>query len=300
MIIQLPPREHLSAAELHGTTRLFTGGPAVQRAAVVLKAAFTLHPDGTGTMQPEADSSGAHHLVAYADAGAEIDGIFAVDYEADIALNKARSDVVVAGWLAPPGSPAGMEADVLIDGATWFTRRASAPGEVPAQDDGASNLLGWLGRSLLPRAVASPAVDPTSSVLPVDYDPSFNNFHHRSGEVPGHPAYGTPGGRNEAPVPSGALVSCRQWRNGAASDTVQYDFRLPETPAYTAQLRAYCGHGPDKARHWKVAGRVALSCDTLIAYPSEDRMVLLWRASWDPELEPAEHWRMIQILEGSS
>ncbi|GAA1865366.1 hypothetical protein GCM10009715_10650 [Paeniglutamicibacter psychrophenolicus] len=297
MIIQLPARNHLAAAELAGTLRRTQGAAERVRGVLVLKAAYDLLSGASGSNIPVPAATGEAAAIAYADLPATAAGTFEAAYEADIAPEKARSDIVVAGWVLHSADGTGVEGDVEVNGVTWMQRRVADETVVPAPGDARRNLFGWLPRSTAPRALQDLGGD-ADSPLPAAYHARFNNFSHRAGES-GPPVYATPGDHNTIPLPAGALVTVRQQTHGDAGSVREYAFLLPDSLQYTVRLRAYCGHGPDAARHWKVAGLVPLQCDTLIVRPQQRRMLLLWRAEWDPETEPAANWRMLQVLEGS-
>jgi hypothetical protein len=297
MIVQLPAAPHLAAASLTGWTRRVPGAAAVLRGAVVLKAAFDLAPDpqaGAGApliMVPATDPARA--AIMFSDKGAPItDGNgdvigFDLRYEADTALEKARTDIVVEKWLDDD-----LGGCVLIDGAIWMQRMN---GLNPASGhDAARNLFGWMSKSEEPRQIKTPQTAGTA--LPAAYDARFNNVYRRS------TGFNTPEDRNTAPLPAGGTVRiCR--RHNCGDDTSPFTFRLPANLSYTARLRAYCGHGPDTARFWRIAADIPLVPDTLIAEPgpadaSGPRATVLWRANWDYTSESPDTWRLIQVLPG--
>lgn len=293
MIIQLPRLNHLAAAVAAGPVRR----AQPPRYAVVLKGSYRLaHPDGTGTRPMLPAATAQHAAIAYAD---EPEGGEATGYQADLALRKERCDIVVAGWLAgPPAGAPGMEGDIALGAQTWFSRATLDAGAVPEDLDAVRNLFGWQPRTAPPRLI-EPRPGNTDPLLPAGYTAQFENAYRRSGTPPGSPQFTTPADRNTGSLPAATEVRLRQWRHGTPGDAVQYRLRSPAALGFSAQLRAWCGHGPDQARHWRLVDRLALRCDTLVIYPQHHRAVVLWRADWDAQLVPLAHWRLVQITEGS-
>lgn len=300
MRIELPDTQPFAAMLLQGTGRV--GGMEVPRATILVKAAYDLVEDGgLRVMVPVADPD--RRDIVLADLGTTRTGsgigdhdddpdtppedmemtFFDVTYEADVALEKARTDIVVAGHVdaVPP------EGLVLVAGETWL-RRDGAPTD---SSDLAGNLFGWMPRLETGRAIAvADDFEPdfaNGPVLPPAYGPAFNNFYRRS------PGFSTPGSRNTAPLPPGAVVSVHQRLD--QSDT-PYRATLPET-ALTARYRVYCGHGPDTPRHWRIGSIGTLNADTLILRPDANAAQILWRASWNWLAEDPAGYRSIQIME---
>ncbi|MCW4464560.1 hypothetical protein OK351_03440 [Glutamicibacter sp. MNS18] len=292
MIIQLPNQPHLAAS--------LAAGP-VQRGqaphyALILKGAYQLPAaDGDGIRQMVPAPDPAHAAITFADEAGTVHG---TGYQSDMALRKARCDISIAGWLDTPAAGSrGMEGSLSVASRVWFTRRTADTTAPPDDPDAVRNLFGWQPRTLPPRAI-TPAPPDDDPVLPAHYTAGFENSHRRT--APSHsPHFRTPGNNNTADLPAGSLIDIRQWRHGNETEAASYRLRSPHALLYTAQLRAWCGHGPDKARHWTVVTQCPLRCDTLAVYPAAHRAVLLWRCDWDSTLVPAAHWRKVQVLEGS-
>ena len=300
MRIELPDTQPFAAMLLRGTGR--AGGAEVPLATILVKAAYDLVEEGgLRVMVPVVDPDRRDIVVA--DMGTTRTGpgigdhdddpdtppdamemtFLDVTYEADVALEKARTDIVVAGHVdaVPP------EGLVLVAGEVWL-RRDGAPTD---STDLAGNLFGWMPR-LEPGRAITIADDFTPDfangpVLPPAYDPAFNNVYRRS------PGFSTPGDRNTAPLPPGATVSVH--RRLDQSDA-PYRVALPDT-ALTARYRVHCGHGPDTPRHWRIGSIGTLNADTLILRPDANAAEILWRASWDWLAEDPAAYRSIQITE---
>lgn len=292
MIVQLPPARHLAAAALTGLTRRETDPVSVLRGAVVVKAALDLvTPPGADPGAPRAAVPGrAVAAIEYADDGCKIvdpdepdqekkeKGIgFDLRYEADTALEKQWTDIVVAKWIQEHRGGC-----VRVNGVVWRRRQRG----LPAERDTERNLFGWLSKTEAPRCLEDSG-DPVKDELPAGYDPSFHNFSRR-----GH-GFSTAGDRHKAPLPSHGTVAI--FTNYAGRGDPSYAFVLPDL-ALTARLRAYCGHGYDRAAYWRIAGSVPLRADTLIVHPEQDRAIVVWRGSWPHDLVPHGAWRMVQIL----
>ena len=300
MRIELPDTQPFAAMLLRGTGR--AGGAEVPLATILVKAAYDLVEEGgLRVMVPVVDPDRRDIVVA--DMGTTRTGpgigdhdddpdtppdamemtFLDVTYEADVALEKARTDIVVAGHVdaVPP------EGLVLVAGEVWL-RRDGAPTD---SADLAGNLFGWMPRLEPGRAITIAddfAPDFTNGpVLPPAYDPAFNNVYRRT------PGFSTPGDRNTAPLPPGATVSVH--RRLDQSDA-PYRVALPDT-ALTARYRVHCGHGPDTPRHWRIGSIGTLNADTLILRPDANAAEILWRASWDWLAEDPAAYRSIQITE---
>ncbi|NAZ14728.1 hypothetical protein GT020_01415 [Glutamicibacter soli] len=291
MIITLPStspaQHHLSAALACG--KIQRG--ATDRLALILKAAYDLGQPQAGDIHP-ALPAGSPEPVAESD---ETAAGFGTGAQCELSLRKQRSDVIVAGWLSDLAAPVhGIEGHVRVAEQDWLTRRTPDEAQVPADGDAQRNLFGWQPRNLAPRRLAPnpPEDDP---LLPANYTADFENSYRRSATGP---VFDAPADRNAGPVPASTVIELAQWVHGHPTEAISYRLRTPAVPGYTAQLRAWCGHGPDTARHWSVAGRIALRCDTLVVHPARHRAVLLWRGDWDRELVTPAHWRAVQILEG--
>jgi hypothetical protein len=281
VIVAPPRRSRLDAVCLTGWTRPTLADTPVLSGVVVVKAAYRLVATGAGPRRTEPVAT----AVAFADEQVirDLEGTvvgFEPVREADTALEKERTDVVVEGHVA--GFSGGT---VRVDGEDWMVR--DGPGVT--SPDTARNLFGWLARGEEPRAVGDEdtALLPGSN-LPETYHAGINNVHRRGGP------FRTPGDRNRAPLPSGATVEIFT-TPGPTGDA--YAFTLPDL-TLSARLRAYCGHGSDEAPYWRIVATLPLVPDTLVVAPDEDRATVLWRARWDHALQPADRWRAVQILAG--
>jgi hypothetical protein len=294
VIVQLPPAPHLAAASLTGLTRRDTDPGSVLRGAVVVKAAFDLEtrPGAAPGAPRAAVPRRAATAIEYADDGSKIvdpderdlekkeQGIgFDLRYEADTALEKLWTDIVVAGWMQEEYGGC-----VRVNGVVWRKRQSG----LPAERDTERNLFGWLSKTEAPRCLKKSG-DSVKGELPTNYDPGFSNFSRR-----GH-GFSSAGDHHKAPLPSYGTVAI--FATYAGRGDPSYAFILPDL-ALTARLRAYCGHGYDRAAYWRIVGTVPLRADTLIVYPDQDRATVLWRASWDHDLVAPETWRLVQILPG--
>ncbi len=284
MIVQVPDDQAYGAAVLTGWTRATQGGTARESGAVVVKAAYDLVAAAGGSRQMVLAGDPERAAIAYADEEATFgpDGkLIAFDpvREADTAMEKARTDIVVARHVA--GATGGA---VRIDGDVWIRRTDKPAG---AGDDVDTNLFGWLPRGENPRAIKDdPPFDKDIDVLPAQYWAGVNNFHRRGG------AFSTPGGHIGASLPSGGAVEIFQTAD--QSDTA-YAFTLPDLQL-VVRLRVYCGHGADEAPHWRIAQAIAMDPDTLIVAPDIGQATILWRANWPWAIEPADTYRKLQVL----
>lgn len=199
--------------------------------------------------------------------------IFDQTYEADIALVKARTDIVVRGFLSAPSAGA-----VVVDTDIWLRRTLGTP----AGPDTNRNLFGWQGRS------ESPRWDVDDGHIEEKSTARFSNVYRRG------TGFSTPGHRNTALLPSQARIDVH--KSTDLSDT-PYSFILPRLD-YDARYRVYCGHGPDEAPYWRIGAIGAMRPDTLIVEPDADTAIILWRASWAPDAEPEDSYRAVQILKG--
>jgi hypothetical protein len=280
VIVTLPPATtHLAAISLTGWTRRAGDGGPVLRGALVLKGRFSLDAPAGDPGAPLVATPAAAPELVLADRGSVVTGGYDLVYEADIALEKEHADVVVQGWRSTVGGCVG------IAGANWLSRPADTA--LTADPDTARNLFGWLSRTHPDRAV--PVVPKVP--LPDAYRPRFNHFS-RNGAGFTRPA-------TTAQLPAGATVTVSRTPCGTP-DPSPFTFRLPASLAHTARLRAYCGHGPDKAPRWRIVGEVALIPDSLIVAPAERAATVLWRASWRHDLVPDEQWRAVDVLAGGN
>lgn len=293
MIITLPRSDraqtHLSAALACGPVQR----DALHRVALVLKAAYALGDPDPAAVRP-AQPAGSAEPIAVAD---EEPAGFGTGAQGELALRKDRCDTVVAGWLANPEAPAiGMEGQLKVDGIQWLTRTTPDATQIPGEGDAARNLFGWQPRELAPRRITpDPGIgDPK---LPGTYTAAYENVYRRSTLGP---TFATPGDRNTGALPGGAVIEVAQWRHGNQANALTYKLRTPALPGYVAQLRAWCGHGPDESRRWRLVDRIELRCDTLIVRPLLHQAVLIWRCDWNRELVTPAHWRAIQVLEAGA
>lgn len=295
MIITLPPQPHLAATLAAGP---MAPAPNHQgRYALILKGAYLLaEPEDTGIRALIPDPDPTHAAIGFADDPG-------TGQQSDLALGKEYCDIAVAGWLRTPAANSrGMHGHIRVNTHSWFTRSVTAATELPGDADAAAHLFGWQPRSAPPRALNTDE-NSEETTLPADYTLGFENFHRRSpNPTPaGHsPIFDAETARLRGAVPAGSEISISQWEHAAPGELEQLRVRTPATLALTAQLRAWCGHGPDRARHWKIVDRLSLRCDTLIIYPAAQRAALLWRCAWDAQLVPPPHWRKVQVLEGSA
>lgn len=268
----------ISALVLQGLTQDETGDTEQQRGALVIKAAYDLIGSGVREMVP-VDDPGRSGIVVQ-DQGTEFqeDGktAFDVSYEADVALEKDRTDLVVEKHAASQGA-------VAVDGDIWLQRDVAS-----TERDLGRNLFGWMPRADVDRRFTDEEEFTPSEGdrLPSGYSAFFNNFYRRS------EGFSTPDDRNEAPLPLGAEVAIHQTTD--LTDTA-YRFRLPDV-SMTARLRRYCGHGPDRPTHWRLVSLSPPSPDTLIVNPEQHQALILWRLSWAWTAFDADN-RTLQILE---
>lgn len=191
---------------------------------------------------------------------------FDVTYEADVALAKNRTDIVVAGFVTATDAGA-----VVVNGTTWLRRTPPPTGDA----DSARNLFGFQPRTAPPRVSA------------LGNSADFANFHRRGD------GFSAPG--NGGPLPSGGLVEIYQ--DSDTSGDPDYAFGLPDL-SHSARLRVYCGHGPDVAPHWRIVPLADPRPDTLIVHPAANRAEILWRTDFAADLAPADTYRKIQIRQG--
>jgi hypothetical protein len=252
------------------------------RGVVVLKAAYNLVPNGAEPLQPQLAAGKAPHAIRMADQGVpKVENGktvgFTLQVEADIALEKDRSDIVVEGWVV-----ADQGGTLQVNGVTWMTRAAGAP----VVGDAGQHLFGWHGRNEDKRALGATGWTPTlpADLLPPDYTARFNNFHRRSPGFSGVIA--------NTPLPKGGTV---QIHRKADQSDVPYRFFLP-TEAFSARLRTCSGHCPDRPTRWAIADVVPLVPDTLIINPAANRASVIWRGGWDWAQYPTDSYRAVEIL----
>jgi hypothetical protein len=279
MITLLPEPGTYGAAVVTG---LVNTAAEQMRGVVVLKATYDLTGDGTVPRRPVLAPGKGPHEIRMTDAGlpiivqnAVVD--FTLHAEADVALEKARTDIVVEGWVT-----FGHGGTVRVNGALWLSRSAIAPLLGDAND----HLFGWHGRGEDGRALTDDAWQktPPADLLPPQYTPLFNNFYRRS------LGFQAPG--NTVPLPSGAGVAIHKRED---ETDAAYAFNLP-TDRFTARVRTFCGDCPDKPNRWCIAESFALSPDTLIVKPAANRATVIWRGGWDWARHPVDSYRAVEIL----
>lgn len=242
-------------------------------------------PDSFGLKPPASDDEnpipfftldGSEFILSAVASNLEQSLIFDLTYEADIALVKESTDIVVRGFVAIPSD----DGAVAIDTEIWLQRDSSTP----ADRDTNRNLFGWQGRSESPRRewIGGP-IEHNSTA-------KFSNVYRRS------IGFSTPDNRNAEPLPSQAQIDVHRLSNG--SDTT-YSFILPRLD-YDARYRVYCGHGPDEAPYWRIGAIGPMRPDTLIVEPDADTAIILWRAGWAADAEPEDSYRAVQILKGQA
>jgi hypothetical protein len=287
---------------LSGRTVNQTGGTETMTGTVVLKAAYDLIDQGASPRFMNRVAVVQRHAIIFQDSGSDVidtqgtadptdDKVvgFNVTREADIALQKARADIVVKGW-----GEAGAEGEINIDGANWFNRAATATSVYP---DVTANLFGWHSRTEDGRKTNTPDtfkpdfISPVSDTLPPQYGPLFNNVFRRSA---GFTAIAAGSAKS---LPSGKPVIITKTKN---STTKTCRLNLPDL-AMKARLRAWCGDCPDKPERWCIKGTIALVPDTLIVDPVANQAEILWRGLFDwngPDGKPVA-WRLAQVMEGA-
>lgn len=313
MNIQLPDPKSYGGAVLSGWTVEAENGPETLSGAVIVKAAYDITgaPNATGSMVRSTDSS--RFAIAFEDIGTktidtknnsdpedDVVTAFAYRRDSDIALQKARVDIAVAGW---GGNGAAISGQVRIDNAIWLSRASNAheTDDDHGLKDIKANLFGWHARGEDGRKLDVPdTFEPKFPELPTDvpdtlppkYVPVFNNFFRRN-----TPAFSAIAVSQAQALPSGKTVKVTQTSSG--SDTV-FSFVLPQL-AMKARLRAWCGDCPDKPERWCIKQMIALTPDTLIIDPVTRRAEILWRGrfGWNgPDGVPVA-WRQAQVMEGA-
>jgi len=242
--------------------------PAPAISATVTPADFTVKPWPTASDPDGQVLAVAGHEFAVPEIAASDHQqlSFDVTYEADVALAKNRTDIVVTGFVTATDAGA-----VVVNGAPWLRRTPPPTGDA----DSARNLFGFQPRTAAPRDSA------------VGDSRDFANYHRRGD------GFSAPG--NGPPLPAGALVEIYQ--DSDISGAADYAFRLPDL-SHGARLRVYCGHGPDVAPHWRIVPLADPRPDTLIVHPATHRAEILWRTDFAADLAPADTYRKIQIRQG--
>jgi hypothetical protein len=301
MNIQLPDPNSYGGAVLSGWTVNSTGGTEKLSGCVIVKAAYDLVGTGGAQKAMVRSKDKARFDIVYQDAGVSIidtkgtadpsdDEVvgFDLEREADIALQKARIDIVVEGWSNPNA-----EGQVRIDGTQWLFRAATATGA----PDVSENLFGWHSRTENGRKTGTAAnFKPVpGDELPPEYGPVFNNVYRRS---TGFTAIAASQAQS---LPSGKVVGIFKTVNGTETS---YAIVLPDL-AMKARLRAWCGDCPDEPKRWCVKDTIPLVPDTLIVDPVGNQAEILWRGrfDWDepgtaPNTRRPVEWRLAQVMEG--
>jgi hypothetical protein len=300
MNIQLPDPKSFGGAVLSGWTVTQTGGTEKMTGTVIVKAAYDLADEGGAARVMNRAKNPQRCSMVFTDTGFPVDddgkpdpaddeiGGFNVTREADIALQKARADIVVKGW-----SEAGAEGQIAVDGVEWFTRAATATG----YPDITTNLFGWQSRTESPRKTNTPDTfmpdfdPPAIDTLPPQYGPEFNNVYRRS------LGFSAIAAASAKALPSGKTVKITKTKNGPIQT---YQLGLPDL-ALKARLRAWCGDCPDRPERWCIKGTIALTPDTLIVDPVVHQAEILWRGQFDwngADGKPVA-WRLAQVMEGA-
>lgn len=262
------------------------GGPETLRMTVVLKTAYDIVENGAAprVLVPAVEEERAE--IVYADDGAliDVDGTptFDVSYEADIALEKARADVVVLGYM-PDAAETLVDGTVRIDNVGWLSRNA-----VERTRDSARNLFGFQPRMKVSRkiAVASDFIPSEGNLLPPSYSRSFNNFHRRGIGFTFVAA---------EQLPSGGLVEVN--RTIDQSDTA-YSFILPDLDL-TARYRHHNGVMSDHAHCWHTTELGQVPADTLIVSPDDNHATIVWRTGWVADAQAFDAYRRVEISRGA-
>ncbi|MGV8937559.1 MAG: hypothetical protein ACOH2J_10580 [Allorhizobium sp.] len=284
MNLQLPDPKSFGGAVLNGWTVASAGGAESRSGVIVVKAAYKLATMGGPHKILVRSTEANRFAIVYQDIGDPIEDGYTLRREADIALQKARVDIVVKGW-----GGANVQGEVRVDGEQWLFRAAASVG--PA--DLGLNLFGWHSRSETPR---QPDTDEhftpqPNDQLPPEYGPEFNNFYRRS---PGFTATAD----LPAMLPSGKVVAIRRTVGGKKFIR---RILLPDL-AMKARLRAWCGDCPDEPRRWCIVDTIDLRPDTLIVdlvNPAAGTAEILWRGQFDWNAVADGRWRLAQVMEGS-
>jgi hypothetical protein len=301
MNIQLPDPQSFAGVVLSGWTVTHTGGAEKITGTVIVKAAYDISDAGGTTRILNRVKAPQRCAIVFQDSGAPvIDNQgnsdpadnkvvgFNITREADIALQKARADIVVKGW-----GEAGAEGKIEVDGAIWFSRAATAAG----YPDVTTNLFGWHSRTESPRKTNTPDTfrpdfdPPTIDTLPPQYGPEFNNIYRRSTGFSAIAAAQAPS------LPSAKTVVVSKTKDATSQS---YGITLPDL-GLKARLRAWCGDCPDKPERWCIKATIALTPDTLIIDPVAHQAEILWRGLFDwssPDGKPID-WRLAQVMEGA-
>jgi hypothetical protein len=282
MNLQLPDPKSFGGAVLTGWTVASAGGSESLSGVIVVKAAYDLVDTGGAQRVMVRSSNLERAAIVYQDSGTPIEKGYHLQREADIALQKARVDIVVKGW-----GGALVQGQVRIDGAQWLFRAAAAM----AAGDVGSNLFGWHSRTDAPRKIDTDTafVPQPGDQLPPQYGAMFNNFYRRSAGFSAIAA-----GSAQA-LPSGKIVEII--RTAGGTDTA-YHLLLPDL-ALKARLRAWCGDCEDEPKRWCIVDTINLVPDTLIVDPVAHAAEIVWRGRFDWTAVGEGAWRLAQVMEGS-
>lgn len=302
MNIQLPDPKSYSGAVLSGWTVNQTGGAETMTGTIIVKAAYDLVDQGGSPRIMNRVATAQRHAIIFQDSGSTVTDTqgtadpaddkvvgFNITREADIALQKARADIVVKGW-----GEAGAAGEIRVDNASWFTRDKAA---TSIYRDVTTNLFGWQSRTESPRNTNTADTfkpdfePPVIDTLPPEFGPMFNNVYRRSA---GFTAIAAESAKS---LPSGKRVTITKTTQ---SSTQTYRLDLPDL-AMKARLRAWCGDCPDRPERWCIKGMIALMPDTLIVDPVAHQAEIIWRGLFDwnaPDGKPIA-WRLAQIMEGA-
>jgi len=281
MNLQLPDPKSYGGAVLTGWTVASAGGAESLSGVIVVKAAYDLVDNGGAQRVMVRSDDIARSAIVYQDVGTSNGNKYDLKREADVALQKARVDIVVKGW-----GGAHVQGRVRIDGLRWLFRAAASAGE----PDVGINLFGWQSRTESPRS-GTPAgfVPQPGDRLPPEYGPRFNNFYRRSD------GFLSVGDSLAQALPSGKIVDIRTTAEG---NDQTYRFRLPDL-RLKARLRAWCGDCEDAPKRWCIVETIALVPDTLIVEPDTHTAEILWRGRFDWNAVGDGAWRLAQVMEGS-
>lgn len=286
MIVEAPPR--YAAALVTGLVR--EAGVETPRASVVIKADYDLEETAPNSFQLTQRAQPSD--IVYTDQGErhQVDTepdtrvtVFDVRYEADIAIEKSRADIVVEGHLSLAG-----EGAVLVDGAVWLRRGAGAGGDRDAN----RNLFGWQPRDRPARKPSTPLdFQPApGAALPAEYTAAFNNVHRR-----GSPFTAT--ASIAAALRPGAEIEIHHSADHSDPEPLRVRLTLA---SLRARYRAYCGHGPDIPHAWSITALDEPALDTLIVTPADGRAIALWRTGFYPARRDTGAFRAVQITEGGA
>ena len=308
MNVQLPDPGSYGGVVLSGWTVNTAGGAEKMSGCVIVKASYDLLDSGGAARSMVRSADKMRFEIVFSDSGAAIfdtkgtadpadDKVVGYDLEreADIALQKARADIVVKGW-----GGLDVEGEVRVDGTQWLLRTAAAVGA----PDVKRNLFGWHSRTEDFRKTDTPEgylpnhnPDPLfRDELPSAYGPEFNNFFRRSD------GFSSISPDQSRILPSAGTVAIRK-KIGAGTETLKLG--LPNLEM-KARLRCWCGDCEDKPGHWSIKQTIPLVPDTLIVEPLANKAEIIWRGlfDWDepgnaPNTRRPIEWRLAQVMEGA-